>query len=75
MVEEQALEFMRRHVPKSNFADVRQFHLPGSPIHGPLHAEAGGVVPLPQPRRVNAQGIVQTLEAGSGEGAQEAGQA
>jgi oligoribonuclease len=54
-------------------ADVRQFDLPGPALHGPLHAEAGRLVPLPQPRRVDAQGTVQALEAGSGEGLKKQG--
>jgi oligoribonuclease len=75
MVEEQALDFMRRHVPKgtspmcgNSICQDRRFMARYMP-------KLEDLVPLPQPRCVDAEGTVQALEARSGEGAQEAGQA
>jgi hypothetical protein len=53
-------------------ADVRQLDLPGPPLHGARHAEAGSLLPLPQPGRVDPEGTVPPLEAGTGLGLQEA---
>jgi hypothetical protein len=64
-VESQALEFLRRHVAAADHADVRQLDLPGPALHGALHAEAGRLVPLPQPRRQHPEGTGKALEAGS----------
>ena len=48
----------RRHV-----ADVRQLDLPGSPVPASPDAEAGSVLPLPQPRRQHDQGAGRALGA------------
>src|SRR5207253_3636644 len=45
------------------FADVRQLDLSGPPLPRPLDAEAGSVLPLSQPRRVDAEGAGAPLEA------------
>ncbi len=49
--------------PSQGLADVRQHHLPGSSIPGPLDAGARGLLPLPQPRRVDVEGALQALAA------------
>jgi hypothetical protein len=43
---------------EKQIADVRQLDLPGPPLHGARHAEAGSLLPLPQPGRVDAEGTV-----------------
>ena len=60
------IAFLKQYVPSGQIADVRQHDLPGPPLHGALHAEAGSVFPLPQPRRHDAEGTVPPLEAGTG---------
>ena len=49
--EEELITFMKQWVPKGQSADVRQHHRPGSALPGEVHAQAGGVLPLPQSRR------------------------
>ncbi len=49
---------------RGGIAHVRQQHLPGPPLPGAADAAAGGLVPLPQPRREHAQGAGQALETG-----------
>jgi oligoribonuclease len=56
-LDEAAVEAASAGVPEEVFAgqgplaDVRQFDRPGPPLHGALHAGAGSLLPLPQPRR------------------------
>ena len=45
-------------------ADLRQQHLPGSPLPDPAHAGARGVLSLPQSRRLDAEDPRQALVAG-----------
>ena len=75
MVEAQMIEFLKEYVPVRHLPDVRQLHLPGSPLPGALDAEARGLFPLPQPRREHAQGTGQALEAGHGAGGKKTRQA
>ena len=44
-------------------ADVRKLDLPGSPFPRALHARAGGLLPLSQPRRQHVEGARPPLEA------------
>jgi hypothetical protein len=60
--EQQVLAFLAKYVPK-RLADVRQHHRPGPALPGEVHAQAGGLLPLPQPRRQHPQGAGQALEA------------
>ena len=50
------IDFLKQFVPSGQVADVRQLDLPGPPLHGARHAEAGGVLPLPQPGRLHVEG-------------------
>ena len=58
-----ALAFLREHVPAEGVADVRQLDLPGPALPRALDAGARGLLPLPQPRRVDAEGAGAALEA------------
>ena len=61
--ERQALAFLAAHVPRERLADVRQLDLPGPALPRALDAAARGVLPLPQPRRLDAEGAGAALEA------------
>ena len=74
-VEAAALAFLREHVPAEDLADVRQLDLPGPPLPRALDAGARGLLPLPQPRRVDAEGAGAPLEARADEGHSEGRQA
>jgi oligoribonuclease len=45
--------------PSKNLADVRQYDLPGPTVSRALDADAGGLFSLSQPRRLDAEGVVQ----------------
>ena len=62
-VEAEMIAFLLQYVPAEDVADVRQFDLPGSPLPRPPDAEARSLLPLSQPRRVDAQGTGEALEA------------
>jgi oligoribonuclease len=49
--------------PQERGADVRQHHRPGPALPGEVHAQAGGVLSLPQPGRQHAEGAGQALAA------------
>ena len=66
-VEAAALAFLHEHVPPRIVADVRQLDLPGPALPRALDARARGVLPLPESRRVDAEGAVPALEARSDE--------
>src|SRR6266545_3818787 len=53
-------------------ADVRQLDLPGPALPRTLDAEARGVLPLPQPRCLDAEGAGEALEARGVQGDDEA---
>jgi len=53
---------------RGRLADVRQFDLPGPALPRALDAEARGALPLPQPRRLDAEGAGAALEARGDEG-------
>src|SRR5204862_8296379 len=57
--------------PGVELADVRQLDLPGPALPRALDAEARVVLPLPPPRRLDAEGAGAALEAGSDEGLHE----
>ena len=56
-------------------ADVRQLDLPGPPLPRALDARARGLLPLPEPRRLDAEGARAPLEARPDEGGAEGRQA
>ena len=47
-----------------HLAVVRQQHRPGPPLPGQIHAPAGSLLPLPQPRRQHRQGAGPPLASG-----------
>jgi hypothetical protein len=62
-------------VKASTVTEAQAEDLPGPPFHGARHAEAGSLFPLPQPGRVDPEGTVPPLEAGTGLGLQEGAEA
>ena len=63
--EAQVIDFLQAVRAGRQEPDVRQQHLPGPALPGQLHAGAGGLLPLPQPRRQHAEGTGAALEAGA----------
>ena len=61
--EQQILEFVAQLRAQGQHAHVRQHHRPGPALPGEVHAQAGGLLPLPQPGRQHAQGAGQALAA------------
>ena len=58
----------RRVGAGGDVADVRQQHLPGPALHGPAHARARDVLPLPEHRRQQRQGARPTLATDAARG-------
>jgi hypothetical protein len=64
MAENRTMEFLRVLVGGEFLADVRQQHLPGSPLPRASHADAREILPLSQSRREHAQGTGAPLGPG-----------
>ncbi|MDF9891410.1 UNVERIFIED_ORG: oligoribonuclease (3'-5' exoribonuclease) [Pseudomonas vranovensis] len=59
--EAQTIAFLEQWVPQRQIPDLWQQHLPGSPVPLSPHAQPGKLLPLPQPRRLDPQGVGGTL--------------